>query len=355
MIPALVVCVFVSACDGPFGLFADEEEKEQAVMKVTKNEDVLKAEENQETLTITVESEGAFAEDVTEDMGAIVEEPEENTEETQPLEPEEPPKATNIDKLSVENGESVSLDPNWEYASFSKINSGTAVFYKAPGENRCGIRVGINAGHGTKGGTEVKTYCHPDMTPKVTGGTTAAGSIEAVAVSGGMSFKDGTSEASMTLKLARLIRDKLLEAGYDVLMLRDGDDVQLDNVARTVICNNVADCHVSIHFDGDGLDYDKGCFYISVPDGIKGMPPVDRTYHMSDELGAQIVKALGNNGCKISGNGSMAIDLTQTSYSTIPSVDVEFGNQCTDLSDEHLNALAEGTVNGIEAFYNVSN
>lgn len=29
---------------------------------------------------------------------------------------------------------------------------------------------------------------------------------------------------------------------------------------------------------------------------------------------------------KIHGSGSMAIDLTQTSYSTIPSVDMELGN-----------------------------
>ena len=32
-------------------------------------------------------------------------------------------------------------------------------------------------------------------------------------------------------------------------MLRDGDDVQLDNVARTVICNNAADCHIALHWD----------------------------------------------------------------------------------------------------------
>lgn len=40
--------------------------------------------------------------------------------------------------------------------------------------------------------------------------------------------------------MAQILRDKLLASGYDVLMLRDGEDVQLDNVARTVICNNVA-------------------------------------------------------------------------------------------------------------------
>lgn len=96
----------------------------------------------------------------------------------------------------------------------------------------------MNAGHGTSGGASVKTYCHPDKTAKVTSGTTSAGATKAVAVSGGMTFADGTAESTVTLRMAQIFRDKLLAAGYDVLMIRDGKDVQLDNVARTVMANN---------------------------------------------------------------------------------------------------------------------
>ena len=35
--------------------------------------------------------------------------------------------------------------------------------------------------------------------------------------------------------MAKILKDKLLAEGYDVLMIRESDDVQLDNVARTVI------------------------------------------------------------------------------------------------------------------------
>ena len=251
-------------------------------------------------------------------------------------------------------GQSVGLDPNWQFASNSKINSGSAVFYAAT-ENRKGITVGVNAGHGTLGGESVKTYCHPDMTPKVTGGTTSAGSIEATAVSGGMSFNNGESEAAVNLKLARFIRDALLTRGYDVLMIRDTDDVQLDNIARTVICNNMADCHIAIHFDGDGTGSDKGCFYCSVPDGIKAMDPVSGTWQMSEELGSQIVMALSNHGHKLHNGGSMDIDLTQTSYSSVPSVDVEYGNQCADISDANLQDMALATADGVDGFFLVSN
>lgn len=242
--------------------------------------------------------------------------------------------------------ESVGLNASWKYADFSKINSGSAVLYRAA-DNRKNVVIGVNAGHGTKGGSSVKTYCHPDMSPKTTGGSTAAGSLQAAAVSGGMSFADGASEASVTLRTAQLLRDKLLAKGYDVLMLRDDSDVQLDNVARTVIANNTAACHIALHWDGDGLDYDKGAFYISVPDGIKGMEPVASHWQQHNALGDALIAGLSEKGCKIYKGGSMAVDLTQTSYSTIPSVDIELGNQSSAHDDASLGKLADGLAAGI--------
>ena len=247
------------------------------------------------------------------------------------------------------NKEKISLDKNWKYADHAKITSGYAVFYKAK-KNRKNIVVGINAGHGTKGGTSMKTLCHPDGSAKVTGGTTKAGATKAVAVSSGMSFRDGTKESTVTLKMAKILKKKLLAEGYDVLMLRDGKDVQLDNVARTVICNNVADMHIALHWDGDGLKYDKGCFYIGVPDKLKTMKPVKNHWEQHEALGNALIKGLKKHKVKINGKGRMAIDLTQTSYSTIPSVDIELGNQASDHSDEALEKLADGLTAGVKKF-----
>ena len=246
--------------------------------------------------------------------------------------------------------EQVSLSSSWKYSDFSKINSGCAVLYRAAG-NRKGVVIGVNAGHGTKGGQSVKTFCHPDQSPKVTGGSTAQGSITAAAVSGGMSFNDGASEASVTLKTATLLKDRLLAEGYDVMMLRDGSDVQLDNIARTVIANNTCACLISIHWDGDGLGYDKGCFYISTPDGLKGMEPVASHWQQHEALGQALIAGLQEKGCKIYQNGKMAIDLTQTSYSTIPSVDVELGNQSSAHDDASLSVLADGLAGGVKKMF----
>lgn len=258
--------------------------------------------------------------------------------------------ADEADNDSYGDGQQIGLDPSWEYAEYAKITSGEAVMYRAS-SNRKGIVVGVNAGHGTSGGESVKTLCHPDGSPKTTGGTTGAGAVKAIAVSGGMTFDDGTPESTVTLKMAKILKSRLLAAGYDVLMIRDDSDVQLDNVARTVICNNVADCHIALHWDGDGLSYDKGCFYISVPDGIKDMEPVASHWREDDALGECLIEGLSACGAKINGGGSMSIDLTQTSYSTVPSVDIELGNACSDHSESALENLADGLVMGVESFF----
>lgn len=252
-------------------------------------------------------------------------------------------------ECAYKNKEKIYLDKKWKYADHAKITSGYAVFYKAK-KNRKGIIVGINAGHGTGNVGSTKTLCHPDGSPKVTGGTTRAGSTNAIAVSGGMTFRDGTKESTVTLKMAKILKKKLLAEGYDVLMIRNSKDVQLDNIARTVICNNVADCHIALHWDGDGLKYDKGCFYIGVPEKLKSMKPVKNHWEEHEALGKALIKGLEKEKVKINGKGRMAIDLTQTSYSTIPSVDIELGNQSSDHSDKTLETLADGLTRGVKKF-----
>ncbi len=245
--------------------------------------------------------------------------------------------------------EEVSLDMSWEYADHAVIYSGKAVLYRSA-KDRKGVVVALNAGHGTIGGDQKSVYCHPDRSPKVTHGSNPKGSYKAVAVAGGMIFVDGTTEAQASLDVARRLRNTLLADGYDVLMIRDADDVQLDNVARTVIANNMSDCLVSIHFDGDGLNYDKGCFYIPVPDEIKEMEPVVSIWREHERLGQSLIKGLKQRGCSRYDGRVDALELTQTCYATVPAVVVELGNARSDISDEALQKYADGLAAGIEEY-----
>ncbi len=245
------------------------------------------------------------------------------------------------------HAESVSWDSTWEFADYSVIHSGTSTMYTSSSSNKKDLVVAVNAGHGTTGGEQKETYCHPDLTPKVTGGSTAKGATKAKAVSSGMTFSDGTAEPVATLAVAQKLKNLLLEQGYDVLMIRDGSDVQLDNVARTMMANNLADIHIAIHFDSTSSD--KGAFYMSVPSdaSYRAMYPVSEHWQSHHELGNALISGLRSAGVKINGSGSMEMDLTQTSYSTIPSVDIELGDHSSDHSDAAISKYAKGLLNGI--------
>lgn len=249
------------------------------------------------------------------------------------------------------DGSSITVDSSWRFAEFSMIKTGAATLYRSAAENRKGITVCVNAGHGTNGGGSVKTLCHPDGTPKVTGGSTGAGAVKAIAVSSGMTFKDGTPERDVTLALALALKPKLLAAGYDVVMIRESSDVQLDNIARTVIANNTADCHIALHWDSS--ESDKGAFYMSVPNiaSYRAMEPVASNWQKHNNLGENLISGLRGAGVKIFSGGSMEMDLTQTSYSTVPSVDIELGDKVSDHSAGTMEILANGLLAGINSFF----
>lgn len=245
----------------------------------------------------------------------------------------------------------IAWDESWEYASYSAIHTGMAYLYRAPASR--GIVVAVNAGHGTAGGTEAQTLCHPDQSPKVTGGSTGEGAIYAMAVSNGTTLLDGTPESQVTLSLARLLKDRLLQEGFDVLMIRNSDDVQLDNIARTVLANQVADCHLSLHYDS--TETDKGFFFISVPnvESYLGMEPVASHYQQHMALGNALLSGAISQGIMLYGDGTLPIDLTQTSYSTIPSVDVEVGDRASDYSPQTQGRIADAIVTGVKQYFGV--
>lgn len=243
----------------------------------------------------------------------------------------------------------IGLNLNWKYAGNAKINTGKAILYTSDSKNLKKITIAVNAGHGTKGGEKVRTLCHPDGTRKVTGGTNAAGITTALAVSSGMTFKDGTKEATVTLQMGHILAKKLLNAGYDVLLIRSEEDVQLDNVARTVLANNKADAHIALHWDS--TEKDKGAFFMSVPNSLKKMEPVASHWEGHEKLGESLISGLRGKGVKIFSKGRMDMDLTQTSYSTIPSVDIELGDKISDHSEKQLNLLGDALVDGVNKYY----
>lgn len=262
----------------------------------------------------------------------------------------------NNDTTPLYTTKKIYIDFSAPYATYSIINDGYAVLYqlkKNKVSNYKNKTIAVNAGHGTKGGATFKTFAHPDFTPKVTGGANAAGSILSAAVSAGMTFENGMTEANANLVVAYLLKDKLLDSGYSVLMIRENDDCRLDNIARTVIANENADAHVSIHFDSTTSD--KGIFYI-VPyndANYLNMEPLKSNVKNIKALGDCIIKAYRDMGEKIwKERGTLQGDLTQLSFSTNASVDIELGDRKTVVTKERAEIFAEGIARGIDNYFN---
>ena len=69
-----------------------------------------------------------------------------------PKEPETTAAAANVSA----DGQ-VTLNSSWKYADYAKIKSGAAVLYRTTASEKKNKVIAVNAGHGTKGGTSVKT------------------------------------------------------------------------------------------------------------------------------------------------------------------------------------------------------
>ena len=272
-------------------------------------------------------------------------------ESTEPVKEKTELNENHDEETDIIQEEEISFNNEWEYGENSKIHSGKAKLYRHKDGFGNGITVCINAGHGTKGGDSVMTLCHPDGSPKVTGGSTKEGAIKAMAVSPGMTFPDGTPEPKATLSLARLVKKELLDAGYNVLMIRETKDVQLDNIARTLIANHYADCHIALHYD-DSIT-DKGSFFISVPDegNYRKMEPVASHWKQHQMLGKILISGIHDEGFPLYNGGEKEVDLTQTSYSTIPSIDLEVGDGGSDISEGTQKKIAIGICNGLNSFF----
>ena len=122
-------------------------------------------------------------------------------------------------------------------------------------------------------------------------------------------------------------------------------------MARTVLANNLADCHIALHWDSTKSN--KGAFYMSVPNvaSYRAMEPVASHWQQHNALGESLVAGLKNAGVKIFSGGSMEMDLTQTSYSTVPSIDIELGDGGSDHSAATLDKLGTGLADGVDAYF----
>lgn len=201
----------------------------------------------------------------------------------------------------------------------------------------------IDAGHQQKGNPE-KEPIGPGsktMKAKVTSGTT------------GISTKK--PEYKLTLEISLLLKKKLEERGYTVIMVREKHDVNISNKERADIANKAkADLFLRIHADG---------VKDSKVSGISTIYPSEKNpyvAHLSKDS-KRISTLLANEMSKFTGaknRGAFANDkMSGINWSEVPVSIVETGFMSNPQEDRLLSdpayqeKIVRGMVNAIELYF----
>lgn len=243
----------------------------------------------------------------------------------------------------------VSVSDGLRFASSPKIETEIIKFYKNVKDKYDGKMTCVNAGCDMSGGERTKTLPHSNDSLKVADGTNQYGTAEPTAVPSDMIFQDDTPESRVTLQEAQILRDVFLKRGFSVFTIREGSDMQFNNIAHTMLTNNYTACHIAVHWDSTSSDRDV--YFTSIPDGPKKMDPVFSTWRESEAFGEAPIGGSCGKGVKIFDGGSIDADPTQTSYPTVSSVDIELGNRVPDYSEATLRKFAEGSADGVTRYF----
>jgi N-acetylmuramoyl-L-alanine amidase len=206
-----------------------------------------------------------------------------------------------------------------------------------------GPLVCIDAGHQGHGNsdTEPNGPGSDTMKAKVTTGTAGVAS--------------GLTEAQLNLSVSCQLRDELIARGYNVLMIRESQDVDISNAQRAQMATAAgADIFVRIHANGSDDASVSGVLTMSP---TASNPYVAALYASCHSLSACVVDAI----CAQTGAINRGIYETDTmsgiNWTTMPVTIVEMGymtNPTEDLlmaSEDYQVKLVTGIANGIDTYF----
>lgn len=206
-----------------------------------------------------------------------------------------------------------------------------------------GPLVCIDAGHQGHGNSETE----PDGPGSAT--------YKAKVASGTSGAASGLTEAQLNLTVSCQLRDELIARGYNVLMIRESQDVNISNAERAQMANNAgADILVRIHANGsENADIS----------GVLTMSPTAANPYIASLYGAcrSLSECVVNAICTQTGAVNRGVYETDTmsgiNWSAVPVTIVEMGymtNPAEDLlmaSADYQAKIVRGIADGIDSYF----
>lgn len=201
--------------------------------------------------------------------------------------------------------------------------------------------VGLDPGHQSRGDSSTEPNGPGSTTykAKVAGGTRGTAS--------------GKPEYQLTLTIAKKLKKELWNRGYQVVMTRTKNDVNISNKERALLMNERGvDFCIRIHADGATASA-RGASVLC--------PSPNNRYvgHLSEES-IKLSMALIDSYCKQTGLRNRGVsyrdDLTGTNWSSVPTTLIELGFMTNATEDRFMDSKAgqekmvQGLANGVDAY-----
>lgn len=164
----------------------------------------------------------------------------------------------------------------------------------------------------------------------------------------------GTKESELNLKYALLLKSELESRGYQVIMTRETNDIDLSNKQRADIANSSsASAYIRIEMNSSSNSELNGVMAVCM---TQNSPYNSSLYQDSKALSTRllqgITESVNANNCGIYETDQM----TAINWSTIPVAEIHLGflTNATDegnlISEEYQDKLVSGMADGIDYF-----